>query len=75
MTTKRPTNASEPRQRPELVRVVRRIQTLTLELKEPRGHELDIPEVAAKERLLEQLRWRFAAVARRAATDDLGNAA
>jgi hypothetical protein len=66
---------SEPRaERPELVRLVRRIQALTLELQEPR-RELGQADVEAKERLLEQLRWRLAAVARRAATDELGNAA
>jgi hypothetical protein len=76
MTTKRPMNPFEPRgERRELVRLVRQIQSLTLELQETRGRELHTPEVAAKERMLEQLRWRLAAVARRAATDDLGNAA
>jgi hypothetical protein len=67
---------SEPRaERAELARLVRRIQALTLELQEPRRRELDQAHVEAKERLLEQLRWRLAAVARRAATDELGNAA
>jgi hypothetical protein len=67
---------SGPRvERAELVRLVRRIQALTLELQEPRRRELDQADVEAKERLLEQLRWRLAAVARRAATDELGNAA
>jgi hypothetical protein len=67
---------SEPRaERAELVRLVRRIQALTLELQEPRQRKLDRADVVAKERLLEQLRWRLAAVARRAATDELGNAA
>jgi hypothetical protein len=62
-------------ERAELVQLVRRIQALTLELQEPRRRELDHAGVEAKERLLEQLRWRLAAVARRAATDELGNAA
>jgi hypothetical protein len=62
-------------ERAELVRLVRRIQALTLELQKPRRRELDQADVEAKERLLEQLRWRLAAVARRAATDELGNAA
>jgi hypothetical protein len=67
---------SGPRvERAELVRLVRRIQALTLELQKPRRRELDQADVEAKERLLEQLRWRLAAVARRAATDELGNAA
>ena len=62
-------------ERSELVRLVRRIETLTLELQEPRRRELDHADVEAKERLLVQLRWQLAAVARRAATDELGNAA
>jgi hypothetical protein len=54
--------------------LVGRIQTLTLELQESRRRE-HTPAVAAKERMLEQLRWRLADVARRTATDRLGNAA
>jgi hypothetical protein len=61
--------------RPELARLVRRIQALTFELQGLRRDTEPQPELHAKERELEQLRWRFAAVARRAATDDLGNAA
>jgi hypothetical protein len=61
--------------RPELARLVRRIQALTLELRELRRDAEPQPELHAKERELEQLRWRFAAIARRAATDDLGNPA
>jgi hypothetical protein len=76
MTTNRRLNpfALSGEQR-KLAQLVRRIQTLTLELQEPRRRELHAPAVAAKERMLEQLRWRLAAVARRTATDDLGNAA
>jgi hypothetical protein len=67
---------SGPRpERAELVRLVGRIQALTRELEEPRRRELDHADVEAKERLLEQLRWQLAAVVRRAATDELGNAA
>jgi len=74
--TRRYLNAFEPdAERDELARLVRRIQTLTLELQGPRRRELDTAEVEAKERTLEQLRWRLAAVARRTATDVLGNAA
>jgi hypothetical protein len=75
-----PTNRSvppfEPRgQRRELVRLIRRIQALTLELHELRAREGQTPELHARERTLEQLRWRLAAVARRSATDDLSAAA
>ena len=66
----------EPRgERRELVRLVRRIQALTLELHELRQRGGGTPELRAKERTLEQLRWRLAAVARRVAADDLGAAA
>ena len=75
MTSSRNVSQAEPRgERRELVRLVRRIQTLTLELQESRRRE-HTPAVAAKERMLEQLRWRLADVARRTATDRLGNAA
>jgi hypothetical protein len=66
---------SPPAERSELPRLVLRIQALTLELEEDRRRELDRADVDAKQRLLEQLRWRLAAVARRTASDDLGNAA
>ena len=66
----------EPRrQQPELDRLVRRLQVLTFELQELRRHGERRPEIKAKERELEPLRWRFAAIARRAASEDLGDAA
>lgn len=62
-------------ERRELVGLIRRIQALTLELNELKQREQSGPELHAKEHALEQLRWRLATVARRAATDDLGAAA
>jgi hypothetical protein len=59
---------------PGLARLVRRIQGLMFELRELRRDAEPQHGLHAKERELEQLRWRFAAVTRRAATDDLGNA-
>jgi hypothetical protein len=56
-------------ERLELIRLVRRIQALTLELEELRRSERDTPDLEAKERRLDQLRWRLATVARRSATD------
>jgi hypothetical protein len=56
-------------QRRELVRLVRRIHALTLELRELGKREQTTPELDAKERTLEQLHWRLAAVARRTATN------
>jgi len=63
------------RERREVVRLVRRIQALSLELEELRRREGGSPELHARERTLEQLRWRLAAVARRSASDDLDAAA
>ncbi len=60
--------------RRELVRLVGQIETLARELQNLR-RELETPEVNAKERTLERLRWQLAAVAQRTATDELGNAA
>jgi hypothetical protein len=60
--------------RGELLQVIRAIQELTLELAQVRNEE-HTAELKAKERRLEQLRWRLAAVARRHATDDYGAAA
>lgn len=57
-------------ERNEVVRLVRRIQTLSRELAELRRRSATAPVLRAKERRLEQLRWRLAAVARRAASDD-----
>lgn len=62
-------------ERRELVRLVRQIQTRTLEVRELQLRQAGAPELHAKERTLEQLRWRLATVARRAATNDLDAAA
>jgi hypothetical protein len=61
--------------RHELGRLVARIQTLTLELQAARRDRPDSAELDAKAHTLEQLRWRLAAISRRSATDELGNAA
>jgi hypothetical protein len=59
----------------ELIRIIRAIQELTLDLAQLHHGEHSRPELEAKEHTLEQLRWRLAAVARRTATDDLDDAA
>ena len=70
MSNDRSVSTLEPRgERRELVRIVREIQTLTAELDELRRQAAVDPQVQARERTLEQLRWRLAAVARRIATD------
>ena len=61
--------------RSELAWLVRRVQNLTLEVQELRKQLGTNPELEAKERTLDQLLWRLAAVARRTATDDLDAAA
>jgi hypothetical protein len=65
----------ESRERRELIRVVRRLQALTVELRELQARKRGGAELEAKERALEQLRWRLANVARRAATQDQGSPA
>jgi hypothetical protein len=76
MPISRNLNHFEPRgPRRELVGLIRRIQTLNLELAELRQHGRASPELEEKERTLEQLKWRLATVARRTAADDLGAAA
>jgi hypothetical protein len=74
-TIRNPAALDPPGARGELVRLVRGIQALTLEVHELRSGEGAAPELAARERTLEQLRWRLAVVARRSALDDLGAAA
>jgi hypothetical protein len=61
--------------RRELIRLIRRIQALTIELEKLRRAAGTASEVEAKERTRDQLHWRLAMVARRTATDYLGNAA
>jgi hypothetical protein len=76
MTPSRTASPFEPTgRRRELARLVGQIQTLTLELQNLRQRELETPEVDAKERTLERLRRQLAAVAKRTATDELGDAA
>ena len=53
----------------ELLGLIREIQELRLELDRLRQIEGDGAQVQTKERTLDQLRWRLAVVARRAATD------
>jgi hypothetical protein len=76
MTPSRTASPFEPTgRRRELARLVGQIQTLTLELQNLRRRELETPEVDGKERTLERLRRQVAAVAKRTATDELGDAA
>ncbi len=75
MSTSRLNQPAPHGTRRELAGLIRRIQALTLELAELRQHGGAAPGLRAKERTLDQLRWRLANVARRAATDDLGAAA
>jgi hypothetical protein len=75
MPTSRNLNQFEPRgKRSELARLIRRIQTLTLERDQLRQDGAADPELQAKERALDQVHWRLATVARQTAVDDLGYA-
>jgi hypothetical protein len=58
----------------EVVQLVRRIQGLTLEVRTLEQDGTNGAELIAKERALEQLRWRLAIAARRAAHHDFGAA-
>jgi hypothetical protein len=59
----------------EVTRLIGRIRALTVELEGLRRRDGGHPQLRAKERALEELRWELAAVARRAATPDLQPAA
>jgi hypothetical protein len=61
--------------RRELAWLAGQLKTLTLELQNLRQRDLETTELDAKKRTLERLRRQLAAVAKRAATDELGNAA
>jgi predicted nucleic acid-binding Zn-ribbon protein len=63
------------RERREVVRLLRRIQELSLEIADLRHREGSARDLDAKEHALDQLRWRLAALARRSASDDLDAAA
>lgn len=76
MATRHDASLRNRRGRPgEVVRLLRLIQARTLELRTLRWDELRNEEYAAKEVELEQLRWRLAAAANRAAREDSGSAA
>jgi hypothetical protein len=76
MPTTHDAHQAEPSgERRELLHLIRRIQALTLELRALQQQDADARELRAKERALEQLRWRLAIVARRAALENGGAAA
>jgi hypothetical protein len=55
----------------EVIRLIERIRSLTAELEDLRRRDRGNPELRAKERALDELHWRLAGAARRAAGDDL----
>ena len=65
----RDVNPNEPQDRElrEVVRLLERIKALVVELEDLRRADNDVAELHAKERALEQLRARLAAIARRSA--------
>jgi hypothetical protein len=58
-----------------VVQLIDEIQAIALELDGLRKQGASATELEARENELERLRWRLAAIARRAARDDLGDAA
>jgi hypothetical protein len=66
------TDLTPRRPRRDVAQLLRQIRALTLELRLLRLHGTKESDLRAKERALEQLRWRLAAVARRAAVDEGG---
>jgi hypothetical protein len=59
----------------EVIRLIGRIRSLTAEVDDLRRRDHGNPELRAKERALDELHWRLAGAARRAAGDDLRPAA
>jgi len=58
-----------------VVRLLTEIRALTVELAELQRQRAGEQQLQRTERTIERRRWRLAAAARRAATDELGNAA
>jgi hypothetical protein len=58
-----------------VVRLIVEIHARRCELDHLRKRGATVPELDAKERVLERLRWRLKAIAEHAAQDDLGSAA
>jgi hypothetical protein len=61
--------------RHEVTRLLERIRTLTLELRQLEQRGVTGPVVEAKKRLMERLRWRLAAAVRRTVAGEVGAAA
>jgi hypothetical protein len=64
----------QPRRRERVIRLLHEIRTLTIELETARRAGESGQQLRRKERALERLRWRLAAVARRAALEEAGPA-
>jgi hypothetical protein len=58
----------------EVARLLQLIRRFVLELREPEQRGIAGPVVEARKRLVEQLRWRLAAVVRRAVAREVGAA-
>jgi hypothetical protein len=69
-TNRDSSGADRPSAGREVVRLIAQIQALRLDLEALRGRGKGEPELLAKERSLEELRWRLAAAARQAANRD-----
>jgi len=58
-----------------VVQLLTEIRALTVELADLQRQRAGIRQLQRTERMIERRRWELAAAARRAATDELGNAA
>jgi hypothetical protein len=59
----------------QIAKLIQRLQQGTVERDRLKRRRMSRAELDARERALERLRWQLAGIARRAAYDDLGNAA
>jgi len=75
MSTSRPPKRVALHQGSEVVRLLTEIRALTVELADLQRQRAGIRQLQRMERMIERRRWELAAAARRAATDELGNAA
>jgi len=59
----------------DVVQLLTEIRALTVELADLQRQRAGVRQLQRTERTIERRRWQLAAAARRAATDELGNAA
>jgi hypothetical protein len=75
MSTSRPPKRAALHRGSYLVRLLTEIRALTVELADLQRQPVGEQQLQRTERTIERQRWQLAAAARRAATDELSNAA